>query len=51
MRRVATDIIEIIEDAGLERAVLIGHSMGVQGIFEAYRTHIVEARELTQAGI
>ncbi len=37
VRRVATDIIEIIEDAGLERAVLIGHSMGVQGIFEAYR--------------
>jgi len=35
--RVATDIIEIIEHAGLERAVLVGHSMGVQGIFEAYR--------------
>jgi pimeloyl-ACP methyl ester carboxylesterase len=35
--RVATDIIEIIEHAGLDRAVLVGHSMGVQGIFEAYR--------------
>lgn len=37
VNRVATDIIEIIDNAGLERAVLVGHSMGVQGIFEAYR--------------
>lgn len=37
VKRVATDIVEIIEDAGLGRAVLVGHSMGVQGIFEAYR--------------
>jgi pimeloyl-ACP methyl ester carboxylesterase len=37
VNRVATDIIEIIEHAGLQRAVLVGHSMGVQGIFEAYR--------------
>ncbi|MEY2592025.1 MAG: hypothetical protein QOJ67_4009 [Acidimicrobiaceae bacterium] len=37
VNRVATDIIEILDHAGLERAVLIGHSMGVQGIFEAYR--------------
>ena len=37
VNRVATDIIEIIEHAGFERAVLVGHSMGVQGIFEAYR--------------
>ena len=37
VNRIATDIIEIIEHAGLERAVLVGHSMGVQGIFEAYR--------------
>jgi pimeloyl-ACP methyl ester carboxylesterase len=37
VNRVAIDIIEIIEDAGFDRAVLVGHSMGVQGIFEAYR--------------
>jgi pimeloyl-ACP methyl ester carboxylesterase len=37
VNRVATDIIEILDEAGLERAVLVGHSMGVQGIFEAYR--------------
>jgi pimeloyl-ACP methyl ester carboxylesterase len=37
VRRVATDIIEILDDAGIERAALVGHSMGVQGIFEAYR--------------
>jgi pimeloyl-ACP methyl ester carboxylesterase len=37
VNRVATDIIEILDHAGLERAVLVGHSMGVQGIFEAYR--------------
>lgn len=35
--RVATDIIELLDHASLERAVLVGHSMGVQGIFEAYR--------------
>ncbi|MEY2430822.1 MAG: hypothetical protein QOC92_547, partial [Acidimicrobiaceae bacterium] len=35
--RIATDIIEIIEHAGFAQAVLVGHSMGVQGIFEAYR--------------
>ncbi|MGI8662124.1 MAG: alpha/beta fold hydrolase [Acidimicrobiales bacterium] len=35
--RVATDIIEILDHAGIDRAVLVGHSMGVQGIFEAYR--------------
>ena len=37
VRRVATDIIELLDDAGLDRAALAGHSMGVQGIFEAYR--------------
>lgn len=37
VNRVATDIIEIIDAAGFDRAVLVGHSMGVQGIFEAYR--------------
>ena len=35
--RVATDILEVLADAGIERAVLAGHSMGVQGLFEAYR--------------
>jgi pimeloyl-ACP methyl ester carboxylesterase len=37
VNRIATDIIEILDAAGIDRAVLIGHSMGVQGIFEAYR--------------
>jgi pimeloyl-ACP methyl ester carboxylesterase len=37
VNRVATDIIDILDHAGIERAVLVGHSMGVQGIFEAYR--------------
>jgi pimeloyl-ACP methyl ester carboxylesterase len=37
VNRVAKDIIEILDHAGIERAVLTGHSMGVQGIFEAYR--------------
>lgn len=37
VNRVATDMIEIIDHAGLGRAVLVGHSMGVQAIFEAYR--------------
>ena len=37
VNRVATDIIEILDAAGIARAVLVGHSMGVQGIFEAYR--------------
>jgi pimeloyl-ACP methyl ester carboxylesterase len=37
VERVATDILEVLDDAGIERAVLSGHSMGVQGIFEAYR--------------
>ena len=37
MSRVARDIIEVLDAAGIDRAVLVGHSMGVQGIFEAYR--------------
>jgi pimeloyl-ACP methyl ester carboxylesterase len=37
VNRVATDVIEVLDHAGVERAVLAGHSMGVQGIFEAYR--------------
>jgi pimeloyl-ACP methyl ester carboxylesterase len=37
VNRVARDIIEVLDAAGIDRAVLVGHSMGVQGIFEAYR--------------
>jgi pimeloyl-ACP methyl ester carboxylesterase len=35
--RVAADIIEVLDDAGIDRAALAGHSMGVQSLFEAYR--------------
>jgi pimeloyl-ACP methyl ester carboxylesterase len=35
--RIATDIIELLDETDLDAAVLAGHSMGVQGIFEAYR--------------
>jgi pimeloyl-ACP methyl ester carboxylesterase len=35
--RVATDIVEVLDDAGIDRAVVAGHSMGVQAIFEIYR--------------
>jgi len=37
VERLARDVIELIEAAGIDRAVLLGHSMGVQGLFEAYR--------------
>jgi pimeloyl-ACP methyl ester carboxylesterase len=35
--RIADDIIEVLDDAGIDRAALAGHSMGVQTLFEAYR--------------
>jgi pimeloyl-ACP methyl ester carboxylesterase len=35
--RVATDIVEVLDDAGIARAALAGHSMGVQALFEVYR--------------
>lgn len=35
--RIATDLLEVATDAGLERFVLVGHSMGVQVILEADR--------------
>jgi pimeloyl-ACP methyl ester carboxylesterase len=36
VRRIATDVVEVLADAGIERAVLAGHSMGVQALFEAW---------------
>ena len=35
--RLAADIVEVLDDAGVERAVLVGHSMGVQTIVETCR--------------
>ncbi len=35
--RLAADIVEVLDDAGVERAVLVGHSMGVQAIVETCR--------------
>ena len=36
VRRIATDVIEVLRDAGVDQAVLAGHSMGVQSLFEAW---------------
>ena len=36
VRRVATDVVEVLRDAGIDQAVLAGHSMGVQSLFEAW---------------
>ena len=37
VERLARDVVEILDDAGIEQAALSGHSMGVQTIFETYR--------------
>ena len=37
VERMAADLLEVCDDAGVERAALAGHSMGVQVILEAYR--------------
>lgn len=37
VNRVATDVVEVLRDAGVGPAVLAGHSMGVQALFEAWR--------------
>lgn len=35
----ADDLVCVLDDAGVERAVVVGHSMGVQVALEAYRRH------------
>jgi pimeloyl-ACP methyl ester carboxylesterase len=35
----ADDLVSVLDDAGISRAVLIGHSMGVQVALETYRRH------------
>jgi pimeloyl-ACP methyl ester carboxylesterase len=37
MNRIGRDLIAVLDDAGVERAVVVGHSMGVQTALEAYR--------------
>jgi pimeloyl-ACP methyl ester carboxylesterase len=37
VERLAWDILDVMSDAGIDRAALTGHSMGVQALFEAYR--------------
>jgi pimeloyl-ACP methyl ester carboxylesterase len=35
--RLARDLLTVLDDAGVERAMLVGHSMGCQVIFETWR--------------
>ena len=37
VERIAQDLIELCRHEGVEQAVFVGHSMGVQTVFEAYR--------------
>jgi pimeloyl-ACP methyl ester carboxylesterase len=37
MPRIARDLVSVLDDAGIERAVVVGHSMGVQTALEVYR--------------
>ena len=37
MPRIARDLVAVLDDAGIERAVVVGHSMGVQTALEVYR--------------
>ena len=37
VNRIATDVVEVLADAPVDKAVLAGHSMGVQALFEAWR--------------
>ena len=37
LERVSADLLELCDAEGVEQAVLVGHSMGVQTILEAYR--------------
>ncbi|CAN5572549.1 alpha/beta hydrolase [soil metagenome] len=37
MARIARDLITVLDDAGVDRALVVGHSMGVQSALEVYR--------------
>lgn len=37
MPRIARDLVAVLDDAGVEAAVVVGHSMGVQTALEVYR--------------
>lgn len=37
MPRIARDLLSVLDDAGVESAIVIGHSMGVQTALEVYR--------------
>ena len=37
MPRIARDLVAVLDDAGIERALVVGHSMGCQTALEAYR--------------
>ncbi|QXC60436.1 alpha/beta hydrolase [Aquihabitans sp. G128] len=37
MARIARDLVAVLDDAGFDRALVVGHSMGVQTALEVYR--------------